>query len=784
MRVPLRWIAEYTELPDYPQEEFLERLTLAGLEVEGVTKLQAEGVRVGQVLAVEPHPAGENLKLCTVRVGKDEFLTVCGAPNVSQGMLVPFALPGALLPKGPVEKTEIRGVKSAGMILSREELGLEEKSQGIWELPPDAPVGADLAEVLELPDLILDLKITSNRPDLPGVFGLAREFSALFRTELTEPELSFPEAETPVEKFTAVDVESGEDCPRYVARVIRGVSWRPSPLGVQARLLKCGMRPISLVVDLTNYVMLEMGHPLHAFDHEALEEGRIVVRRAREGEALRTLDGVERSLSPEVLVIADGRRPVALAGIIGGEETEVREGTRAVLLEAAAFAPGLVRRGSRLLGLRTEASLRFERGLSPETVESASRRFCALLASYGGGTIARGAVDIYLRRPSPRLILLRRSRIPEFLGINLPDEDVVESLSRLGLKIQPTAQGWTAEIPPHRLDLGREQDLLEELARLHGYERVPEIIPHVPPRVGRKASEEEFADRIRIILAGLGLMEVYTFPLVPAEEAEVRVRNPMAQGQEGLRRSLLPGLLRAVEENVRNQAPGGAIFEVGKVFFFEDGEPKEEYRVGIVLFGRAEAPLSGKVSYGPAELKGVVEALLCALRVDHWQLGPCDDPRLHPFRRATVLLGEEPAGIFGEVNPELLDLPGERRVLFAEIRLPVLFSWVRPPCYRPLPRFPASKRDLSLIAPEDLPEVAVREKILAEPLVESAFLYDRYQGPGIPPGRVSLTYELSFRHPEHTLSAEEVEEAVERILASLAPLDVQIRTQDGKNRAQ
>jgi phenylalanyl-tRNA synthetase beta chain len=265
MRVSLRWIAEYTELPDLPEEQFFERLTLAGLEVEGVTKLQAEGVKVGQVLGVEPHPAAENLKLCTVRVGKEEFLTVCGAPNVSQGMLVPFALPGALLPKGPVEETQIRGVKSAGMILSREELGLEEKSQGVWELPPDAPVGADLAEILELPDLILDLKITSNRPDLLGVFGLAREFSALFRTQLTEPELSFPEAGNPCGKLTRVDVESGEDCPRYVARVIQGVSWRPSPLLVQARLLKCGMRPISLIVDLTNYVMLEMGPSFACF---------------------------------------------------------------------------------------------------------------------------------------------------------------------------------------------------------------------------------------------------------------------------------------------------------------------------------------------------------------------------------------------------------------------------------------------------------------------------------------------------------------------------------------
>ncbi|MFN3346529.1 MAG: hypothetical protein ACK42E_01775, partial [Candidatus Bipolaricaulaceae bacterium] len=311
---------------------------------------------------------------------------------------------------------------------------------------------------------------------------------------------------------------------------------------------------------------------------------------------------------------------------------------------------------------------------------------------------------------------------------------------------------------------------------LHGYDRVPESAPVVPPRVGTKAPEEEFADRVRQILVGLGLSEAYTFPLVPAREAQVLLRNPMAQGQEGLRQSLFWGLLSAVQENLSAQVPGGALFEVGKVFFLEDGAPKEEYRVGIVLFGRMDAPLSGKAAFGPAELKGVIEGLLSALRVGDWRLGPCDDPRLHPFRRATLLLAEKPGGVLGEVSPELLDLPGERRVLFAELRLPLVWAQARAPEYRALPRFPASKRDLSLLVPEDLPEEEVRTRLLAEPLVESAFLYDRYQGPGIPKGSVSLTYELSLRHPERTLSAEEVEEAIHRILANLEALGVRLRT--------
>ncbi len=776
MRVSLRWIAEHTDLPDIALSELAERLTVAGLEVEGMSSLAAEGVFAGQVLAVEPHPSAETLRVCQVQVGQKVHTSVCGAPNVAPGLLVPYALPGALLPGNVgVQETKIRGVRSFGMILSREELGLEEKSTGIWELPPDVPPGADLAALLELPDTVLNLKITSNRPDLLGIYGLAREFSALFGTELRELPLAFPEEGPEVEKLAAVEVESGEDCPRYVARVIQGVSSRPSPLRLMARLLKCGMRPISLVVDLTNYVMLELGHPLHAFDCAKLWGRKIVVRRARPGETLRTLDGLERALSPEVLVIADAQRPVALAGVMGGEDTEVAGETEEILLEAAAFSPGRVRRGSRLIGLRTEASLRFERGLSPEGVDLASRRFCALLAEFGGGRVARGALDVYLKPQPRRTLLLRKKRIPEFLGAEVPAGHVVYGLSRQGLKLADRGQAWEVEIPPFRLDLMREEDLLEEVARLYGYDRIPEAAPAIPARVGGKSAEEEFADRVRQILAGLGLHEAYTFPLVPAKEAEVLLRNPMAQGQEGLRKSLLPGLLQAVEANLGAQVPGVALFEVGKVFFRQEGQAAEEYRVGILLAGRPPLPLSGKGEYSPAELKGVVEAFLSALRVENVRLGPLEDPRFHPFRRAALLKDREFLGLLGEVSPEHVDLPRGARVFFAELRVPPLRTAAHEATYQPLPRFPASKRDLSLLAPEELSEAEIREHILAESLVASAFLYDRYQGPGIPLGRVSLTYEVAFRHPERTLSAEEVEAAVQRILANLFALDVHLR---------
>ena len=796
MRAPLRWLSEYVDLPEVPVEALCERLTVAGLEVERVEHLEAEGVVVARVEAVEPHPRADALHVCTVDTGSGAKTVVCGAPNVVPGAVVPLALPGARLPGGTLSEATIRGVRSEGMILSRQELGLEAKSAGIWNLPDGLAPGSDLAPLLELPDTVLVLKITSNRPDLLGILGIAREISALYRTAFREPELRFPEAGPRAGDLTAVEVEDPADCPRYVARVLRGVDGRPSPLSLEARLLKAGMRPRSLVVDGTNYVLLELGHPLHAFDHGRLAEGRIVVRRARPGERIRTLDGVHRELSPEVLVIADARRPVAVAGVMGGEETEVGSGTRDVLLEAAAFSPARVRRGSRALGLRTEASLRFERDLSPETADLASRRLCALLARLAPLEIARGAVDVYPRPVRPHAVSLRKARVAEVLGVEIPSTEVASGLARLGLALEDRGKAWTVTMPPFRRDLGREIDLLEEVARLYGYDRIPAVAPRVVPRVAAKDEREAFADRVREVLAGLGLLEAYTPGLVPAAEAEVLLRNPLAQGWDGLRASLLPGLLGAVRANLEAQAPGVALFEVGRVFLRQGGEVVEEDRVGIVLAGRTGRPLAGKEDYAPAHLKGILDGLLAALRVERVTLGDTDDPRLHPYRRAGVYLhtrrplpvargATQPTvpgsqaliGWIGELAPSLTaGLPGERRVLFLELSLEPLRAAARAPMHRPLPKAPASKRDLSLLVPESVPEGSVRAAILAEPLVESAFLYDLYQGEGVPPGHVSLTYEVAFRDPDRTLASEEVEAAVGRILARLQPLGARIRT--------
>lgn len=786
MRVSLRWLSEYVDLPAVSEGELADRLTLAGLEVEGIQAFgPLEGVVVGRVVSVEAHPHADQLSVCEVDVGGQTLTVVCGAA-LSAGELVPLALPGARTPALEVKRRRIRGVKSLGMILSRAEVGLEAHSTEVWHLPDDITPGTDFSSLVEAPDTVFYLKITSNRPDLLGVYGVAREVGALYGLPLRPLDLSFPEEGPEAATLTQVSIEDPEDCPRYLARVILGVTPRPSPLWLQARLAKAGMRAITLLVDITNYVMLELGHPLHAFDQRKVQ--KIHVRRARTGEALRTLDGVERRLSPEVLLITDGRRPVAVAGVIGGKETEVTEDTQAVLLEAACFSPARVRRSARALGLRTEASLRFERALSPETADQSSRRFSALLARHGPGHIARGAVDVYPRPPGGKQLWLRKARLREILGMEIPEGEVGHGLLALGVELSEQGDRWEARVPSFRTDLKREIDLIEEVARLFGYDRIPATAPRVTPRVGKKDQKLTFADRIRQILMALGLSEAYNFGLIPREEAQVTLRNPMAAGQEGLRVTLCPQLLAAVRENLEAQAPGVALFEVGRVFRREGAKIVEEDRLGVVLCGRPPLPLGGKAEYSPNDLKGILDALLCALRVEGVTLGEVEDDRLHPYRRAGIYLGGkqessksqkggsgELIGWLGELSPRF-GLPGGRRALALELALAPLALAAQAPRYQPLPRFPASKRDLSLIVPRELAEGEVRTRILAQALVETCFLYDLYQGPGVPLGHRSLTYEITFRHPERTLEAWEVEEAMGQILRGLSPLGVRLRT--------
>ncbi len=789
MKVPCRWLAEYVEL-EVSEREVLalaERLTLAGLEVEGITRVpRPEGTVVGRVLEHRPHPDSDHLSLCRVDLGDRETEIVCGAQNVVDGATVPVVVAGGVLPGGfKISRRKVRGVVSDGMICSKAELGLEEKSPGIWNLDPafDLAPGTDLNEVLEYDDFVLDIKVTSNRPDCLGIYGIAREVAAITGKPLRPIELSFTESDPPAGDFFAVAIDEPRGTPRYTVRLMDGVRIGPAPLVMQHRLIKAGMRPLSNVVDVTNYVMLELGHPLHPFDADLLG-GEIRVRRAKEGESFRTLDGVDRSLSDDVLMIADDRGGLAIAGVMGGERSEISDGTTRVLLEAAAFDPVTIRRSARAVGLRTEASQRFERGIDPEGVPRAASRAVHLLQKLTGCIVHRGLIDAYPAPRRPWTVRLRPQRAAALLGIEVEKDWIKTVFDRLEIGVEEDGDALVATIPTFRTDLTREADLIEEIGRIHGYDRFPSVPPRAVLRMGRKNPLELYKDRARQILTGLGVNEVVTDGFAKADwraglglsdDGLVQLRNPMAADQRALRDRLIPGLLAVVRTNLNRGVVGGMIFETGRVFS-RDGERDS---LAAAFFGRTGVPLRGKEEIDVLQAKGILTDLLSGLGIDGARIEPTDPPSFfHPGRGGRILVGKDEVGVFGELSPTIAAdrLDGVRVILF-ELDLEALFTRrVEERTFAPLPRYPASKRDLSLLVPEGLSEEEVRTAIAAEKRVENVLLYDLYQGDQVAPGYKSLTYELTLRAPDRTLTDEEIAKVISRIERRLAQLGVQLRS--------
>jgi phenylalanyl-tRNA synthetase beta chain len=789
MKVPCRWLSEYVDIPlaEDGVRRLAERLTLAGLEVEGIAQTgRLTGTVIGRVLEHRPHPNSDHLSLCHLDIGTQEVDVVCGAANVVEGALVPVITVGGELPDGlRVTQRKLRGVVSKGMICSKAELGLEEHSPGIWNLDPslDAPLGTDVADLLEYDDFVLDIKVTSNRPDCLGIYGIAREVAALTGAELRPPSLDAVTSSPAVDRTYAISVEDAEDTPRYTASLMSGIAVADSPLWIQHRLVKAGMRPRSNVVDVTNYVMLELGQPLHPFDADRVRE-KIVVRRARDGEAFRTLDGVDRALSEEVLMITDLDGGLAVAGVMGGERSEIGPSTTRVLLESAAFAPTAVRRSSRFLGLRSEASHRFEHRVDPQGVVAAARRTANLLQGITGCQVHEGILDSAPERPAPETLRLRPARVRSLLGIDLPVDEMQASLSRLGIETVPDGDAIVATIPSFRADLEREEDLIEEIGRVHGYDRFPSAAPKAVLRVGRKDPREVYKDRVREILTGLGMNEIvgdgfdradWRRALSLPDDDLVTVRNPMAASQAALRNSLLPGVLAVVETNLNRRVDGGMVFELGRIFSRSRGERES---LGGALFGRTGIPLQGKEVVDLSRAKGILDDLLSGLLTGGARFAAGDLPGfLHPGRAARIVHGEETIGLLGELAPTLGEvLPAATRVILFELDIQALSEAGVPKVqYSPVPRFPSSVRDLSLLAPADLPEAQVREAIAAEELVERTLLYDLYQGEQVAEGRKSLTYEVILRAEDRTLTDDEVDAAIARVEKRLGALGVTLR---------
>lgn len=789
MKVSVRWLADYVEIETDADSaaRLAERLTLAGLEVEEISQTGTlRGVFVGRVETCIPHPDSDHLSLCTVSTGSETLDVVCGAANVRAGILVPLALVGAELPGGfRIERRKVRGRVSNGMICSRAELGLEDHSDGIWIFDPQLglEVGTDLATLLEYDDIVFDIKVTSNRPDCASVYGVAREVAAVLDRSLRPLDVSVREDSARADARVTVSTENAHDTPRYAARWMEDVRVGPSPLRIQHRLLKAGMRPVSNVVDATNYTMLEVGQPLHPFDADRIG-GAIGVRRARSGEVFRTLDGTERALDERTLLITDRDRPIALAGVMGGEASEITDATKRVLLEIAVFHHDTIRQSSRAIGVRSEASQRFERGLDPDSVPFAAARAAHWMQALSGCRVLKGLADAYPAPPPPRRLELRPARARGLLGIDVTADDIVLLLRRLQIEARAQDGVVVADIPSFRRDLEREADLVEEIGRVHGYDRLTAKAPETPLRVGRKDAVEHGKERVRELLTGLGMDEVLTDGFdkkawrealeLPADDL-VAVRNPMAATQAAMRSSLLPGVLSVVETNLHRGVDGGMVFEVGRVFSSRLGERDA---LGGAFFGRTGLALSGKERVSLALARGVVDHLFDGLHLDGIA-AESDRSRsfLHPGRSARFVRGGQVLGFLGEIHPRLLDrFAVPTSVHLFEFELVPLFARLAAPVrYQPVPTLPAAKRDLSMLTPSGLDEARVRAVLLAEPEVESALLYDVYTGEQVGAGRRSLTYEISLRAKERTLTDEEIAEIVERIARRLGELDVRLR---------
>ena len=792
MRVPLRWLAEFVDVP--AADSIAAALTQGGLEVESTLRLGPDlsGVRVGHVLARAQHPNADRLSLCRVDIGSGEPVEiVCGAPNVAAGQKVAVVSPGSKLPDGKkLEKAKIRGVVSHGMICSAKELGIAEASDGILVLDASAKVGAPLGEVLATGDSVLEIALTPNRGDCASMLGIAREVRAHFGGALRLPPFLPDEEGEPAASTVRVQIEDPDGCPRYCARLVRGVSVGPSPAWLAARLEAAGMRAINVVVDVTNLVLLEFGQPLHAFDAATLRGGVVHVRRARADEKIATLDGATRALQSEDLVIADAERAIAIAGVMGGAETEVGARTTDVLLESAHFEAVRVRRTARRLGLSSEASYRFEREIDRDGLRRAIDRAAHLLAELAGGSVAPGVVEATGRAPSAVAeIALDPERVNRLLGTHFDRAAIAALLARVDVVDVDAGSGpLLCRVPSWRNDLRRGVDLVEEVARIHGYDHLPTTLPIAllgPVAVSRGRSVVEGA---RNALCAAGFVECMTLPFasaadldrigLPEDDARRRVvhlQNPLTDEESNLRSTLVPSLLAVARTNRSRQVERVRAFEVGRVFaaVASDELPGETLHVaGVVMRGEGglwAAPTPPPLFF---DAKGAVERLFEDLGLAASFSADADEPFLHPGASAAIALDGRRVGVVGELHPETaarFEIDASCAIFALDLDA-IAATSPAPVKYREVSRQPSVRRDLAVLLSRDEPARGVLDAIrgTAGPHLVAAEIFDRYEGTGVPEGRVSVAFRLVFQRPDRTLLDAEVARATERVVRMLA----------------
>ncbi len=780
MKLSERWLREWVD-PPVDTADLVMQLTMAGLEVDGTTPAAPgfSSVVVGKVESVEPHPNADKLSVCSVDVGAKEKLgIVCGAPNVRAGMKAPVALVGGMLPGGmKIKRAKLRGVESTGMLCSERELGLGESHEGLWDLPADAPAGADLREWLALDDQVIEVDLTPNRGDCFSVLGVAREVALMNDMPLAGPDISAVPART-ADEFP-VEVRAPEACPRFVGRVVRGLDPEArTPLWMREKLRRAGLRPIHPVVDVTNIVMLELGQPMHGFDLATLREG-VVVRMAEAGERIVLLDGREAELETDMLVIADHGGPRAVAGIMGGEDSGVSASTRDVFFEVAFFAPLAVAGRARRLGLHTDASLRFERGVDPEHQRRAVERATALLLEIAGGepgpVIERVAPE---HLPERLPVSLRRERLDLLLGCAVPGDEVERILGGLGMAVDPGSTGWTATPPPHRFDIQLEVDLVEEIARIHGYNQLPEARGAGAAVLGEAPEGRVPESRIADTLVSRGYQEAVTYSFVDPElqarlfpESEsLPLANPISSELSRMRVSLWPGLLQVLEHNLSRRQARIKIFEQGLRFVLEANELKQLNTVSGLLAGRRWPEQWGAEAtrFDFHDAKRDVETLLGLTGVE-FRFEPAAHPALHPGQAARILRNREPVGWLGALHPRLvraLDL--EQTPFLWELDEQLSFA-AELPEFKEISRFPAIRRDIAVLVDRSIPIQAMLDGIRAAggTLLKECVIFDVYRGERIDSSLKSVAFGLILQESSRTLTDEEADRVVGEVVARL-----------------
>jgi phenylalanyl-tRNA synthetase beta chain len=786
MLVPIKWLKDYVDIK-IDSKSYADAMTMSGSKVERIEELgkEIDNVVVGKILKTEKHPDADKLTIAQCDIGTEVIQIVTGADNIKEGDYIPIAKNGSTLPGGvKIKKGKLRGIESNGMMCSAQELALEldnlpeELLDGIYILDKEYPLGADIKDILGLNDTVIEFEITNNRPDCLSIIGIARETAATFEKVMRYPETGFKENAENIKDFIDVQVENTELCPRYSARMVKNIVIKDSPAWMQERLIKAGVRPISSIVDITNYVMLELGQPMHAFDHRDLGDKKIIVRNAVQGEAIKTLDEVERKLDESMLVIADGTKPTGIAGVMGGYGSEIKNDTSAVIFECANFAPVNIRMTSKKLGLRTEASSRYEKGIDPELITMAMDRACSLVEQIGAGEVVGGKIDIYPAPKKARKLKLKVKKARDFIGAqDITEEMIVKYLTSLEFKVE-VKEDLEITVPTFRDDVNVDVDLIEEIARLYGYDKIPTDLMDTTFTQGGKNYRQKIRDMVKTNMAAQGLYEVLTYSFVspgvynkinlkaenPLRNA-IKLTNPLGEDQGIMRTTMIPNMLEVISRNYNRKIADGQFFELAKVYLSEVlplvelAEEKETLTIGMY----------GNVDF--FDIKGVVENLLEELNIDKYRILSSNNDSMHPGRTAELLINNKRVGCLGEVHPDVLDNYDIPVVVYiAELNFEEILQQSDMNIkYRSLPKYPSVARDIAIVVTEEITAGQVEEIIRNKggKLIEEVKLFDIYRGSQIEEGYKSMAYSIVYRSDEKTLSEEDIAKVHNKIVNSL-----------------